>query len=422
MLSPMLLAFAVAVFAASTLGLFLLVEPIPSWYYHLAWWSYIVGLDEVNRRLSGRSLLSRPARLLWLAGVSVAWWTLFEAMNLRLGNWYYVMDDPRRWVRWAGGIAAFATVLPGIVVTLTFIEDRGWLRTVRVPALSWSAARDRACWVLGLAGFAVPLLWPRYFFALTWTWAALLIEPWNRRHASRSYLRNLEHGQAGPLCQTLAAGLVCGLLWETWNFWARTKWIYTVPFFDRFKLFEMPVLGMVGFAPFAVQCLALVRFLQALGERRRPTLALGATAWTAAVGFTAVVFAAGEGVTVDSYYVPVRELRVLEPGTRERLAALGLASPEKLARALDAAEDRGRWEERSGLTLQELERAQAAVRLVLRHGLGERRALELRTLGIRTVDELRRWRAEDLAAALCANDPRPSARFLERRARVWVGG
>ncbi len=319
----------------------------------------------MNRRLSGRSLLSRPGRLLWLAGVSVAWWTLFEALNLRLGNWYYVMDDPRRWVRWAGGIVAFATVLPGIVVTLTFIEDRGWLRTVRVPALSWSAARDRAC--------GVP-------------------------------------------------GLVCGLLWETWNFWARTKWIYTVPFFDRFKLFEMPVLGMVGFAPFAVECLALVRFLQALGERRRPTLALGATAWAAAAGFTAVVFAAGEGVTVDSYYVPVRELHVLEPGTRERLAALGLVSPEKLARALDAAEDRGRWKEQSGLTLQELERAQAAVRLVLRHGLGERRALELRTLGIRTVDDLRRWRAEDLAAALRENDPRPGARFLERRARVWVGG
>jgi len=419
----MVLVLALLVFAVATGGLVLLVEPIPTWYYHLAWWSYVAAADDVNRRLSGRSLLrDRPGRFLCLAVVSVLWWTLFEAINLRLGNWYYVMDPPSRATRWTGGVLAFASVLPGIVETLALVEKVGALRSVRVAPLRWTRAKEAACLAVGAASFALPLLWPDLFFPLTWGSFVFLLEPWNRRHARRSFLRDLEAGEAGPFCRTLLAGLACGVLWETWNFWARTKWIYTVPFFDRFKLFEMPVLGMVGFAPFAVECLALVRFLQALGERRRPTLALGATAWAAAAGFTAVVFAAGEGVTVDSYYVPVRELHVLEPGTRERLAALGLVSPEKLARALDAAEDRGRWKEQSGLTLQELERAQAAVRLVLRHGLGERRALELRTLGIRTVDDLRRWRAEDLAAALRENDPRPGARFLERRARVWVGG
>ena len=49
----------------------------------------------------------------------------------------------------------------------------------------------------------------------------------------------------------LLGGLVCGLLWEFWNFWAAWKWVYSVPFFGSWKMFEMPVLGFLGFPPFA---------------------------------------------------------------------------------------------------------------------------------------------------------------------------
>ena len=125
------LAAAAIVFAISTLGLALLVEPVPTWYYHLAWWSYIVAADDLNRRLSGRSLLrDRPAHFAGLAGVSVLWWTLFELANLRLGNWYYVMSLPWTPLRWAAGVIAFASVLPGIVETLELVENLGLLRSL----------------------------------------------------------------------------------------------------------------------------------------------------------------------------------------------------------------------------------------------------------------------------------------------------
>jgi hypothetical protein len=55
----------------------------------------------------------------------------------------------------------------------------------------------------------------------------------------------------------LLGGLVCGILWEFWNFWARTKWIYAVPILSEIKIFEMPVLGFLGFPPFAVECYVL---------------------------------------------------------------------------------------------------------------------------------------------------------------------
>jgi hypothetical protein len=73
--------------------------------------------------------------------VSVALWTFFEALNLRLGNWYYVMDHPLRAVRWAGGVVAFATVLPA---------DLGELH---LPARALER-RVRA-WLQGLTGLGV---------------------------------------------------------------------------------------------------------------------------------------------------------------------------------------------------------------------------------------------------------------------------
>jgi hypothetical protein len=419
----MLLALALLAFAAATAGLVLLVEPIPTWYYHLAWWSYIVAADDLNSRLSGRSLLrDRPRRFLWLAGVSVLWWTLFEAINLRLGNWYYVMDDPARATRWAGGILAFATVLPGIVETLALVENLGVLRSVRVARVRWTRVKEGACLAAGGACFALPLLWPDLFFPLTWGSFVFLLEPWNRRHARRSFLRDLEAGEAGPFCRTLAAGLVCGVLWETWNFWARSKWIYTVPVFEELKLFEMPLLGFLGFPPFAVECVVVLRFLRAAGEARAwtalPVVRLGVLVAGAAA--TVGVFRLVDPVTVDSFYVPVKELQVLPEPMRSRLAGLGLGSPEKVRRVLDDPEARARLAAASGLGPGELERARESVRLVLHQGLGEDRALQLGRLGIRRVADLARWWPADLAAALRAQGAQPKDRFLERRAGVWI--
>jgi len=33
-----------------------------------------------------------------------------------------------------------------------------------------------------------------------------------------------------------------------------TKRIYSIPYVDRFHLFEMPMLGYVGYLPFSVEC------------------------------------------------------------------------------------------------------------------------------------------------------------------------
>jgi hypothetical protein len=385
-----------------------------------------VAIDALNKRLGGRSLLrDRPWHFLWLAGVSVLFWTAFEVVNLRLGNWYYVMSPAERAVRWTGGVLAFASVLPGVLETLELLENLGWPRPLRVLPLAWSGRKEMVVVGLGLACLFFPLVWPDIFFPLTWGSLVFLLEPWNRRHARRSFLRDLEAGEAGPFCRTLLAGLVCGALWEAWNFWARTKWMYTVPGFEGLKLFEMPVTGFLGFPPFAVECVVVVRWLGALRDRLSAPAVRGARAAAIVLGPVAVIamFAAVEPVTLDSVYVPMAGLEAVTPAARARLIEAGVTSPERFLRDTAEAPARGAWAQRLGLPRDDLDRVRDRVELVVHRGLGGERAGQLEAIGIRSVDDLGRWPASDLAEALAARHPAdPRNRFLERRARVWTDG
>src|SRR5207245_9888968 len=59
----------------------------------------------------------------------------------------------------------------------------------------------------------------------------------------------------------MAAGLFAGVLWESFNAASRAKWIYTVPFLEQVKLFEMPPIGFLGFPFFALEVWSLYHVL-----------------------------------------------------------------------------------------------------------------------------------------------------------------
>ena len=115
--------------------------------------------------------------------------------------------------------------------------------------------------IAGLIGLALVLLWPRFFFPLTWLAFILILAPVEYRRLPDSLLHQLARGNYTPLTRQLLAGFIAGGLWEFFNYWAQVKWIYTVPFFEELKLFEMPLAGFLGFPPFAVECALVYRLL-----------------------------------------------------------------------------------------------------------------------------------------------------------------
>jgi hypothetical protein len=69
------------------------------------------------------------------------------------------------------------------------------------------------------------------------------------------------------------SGVLCGVLWEFWNYWSGAKWHYTVPIMENLKIFEMPVPGYLGFPTFALECFTMYVFLRAIVTRVSPQAA-----------------------------------------------------------------------------------------------------------------------------------------------------
>jgi hypothetical protein len=97
-------------------------------------------------------------------------------------------------------------------------------------------------------------------------WARLL-DPLNHRPAALS--RPWAGG--GLVYRWLLAGLVCGLLWEFWNFWAVGRWQYVgVPVLPSLRLFEMPLAGYLGFPPIALEAFAMYHSVRPLAGLPAP--------------------------------------------------------------------------------------------------------------------------------------------------------
>jgi hypothetical protein len=72
--------------------------------------------------------------------------------------------------------------------------------------------------------------------------------------------------------------MICGFLWEAWNYQTLplggAGWLYTMPPSIHNLIFgwhygKMPLAGLLGFPPFAIECFAIYYFLRrALGLSR----------------------------------------------------------------------------------------------------------------------------------------------------------
>lgn len=259
---------ALVVLAAEVL-LFVGQAFVAEWFTPLVWTGYILFADALVLHLKGESLLhDRPREAMMMVWISVGCWLVFEAYNIRLQNWYYVNvpEDPlkRNWAY----LWSFATIMPGMFETAEVLGGLGFLQNVRARRRSFSPALLAALFVTGLAWVAIPPLLPtsmgRYTFGFVWLGFILLLEPINMSLGIDSPLRSWERGNPRPALLLLSAGFVCGFFWEFWNFWASSGWRYSLPWPLDFgpHYFRMPVLGLLGFPPFAWESWAMFQFLK----------------------------------------------------------------------------------------------------------------------------------------------------------------
>lgn len=118
---------------------------------------------------------------------------------------------------------------------------------------------SRLFFVVSLAILAALPFFPDYLFASIWIVPLTLV-------ISLESLRNRKEVQIFNVALWAAAGVWCGVLWELWNINSSAKWVYLIPFVQRYHFFEMPVVGYAGYLPFGVLCGGLIESLIKEGQ------------------------------------------------------------------------------------------------------------------------------------------------------------
>lgn len=255
-----LIIFSFLLHLAGYYVLFHKIEPFLYYFYLTAWWSYIFFIDAILAIKTKRFLILNR-RLPFLIVISCGFWCLFEIINIRLQNWFYINLPDKMFYRYTGYLLAYGTVIPALYVTKEFIRTiLGEIRMKPFHAKNYTFYSI----LLGIITFLFTWFLPDYFFPLTWIFLALMLDGYNYRKGYASFMKDFEEGHATHFVATIISGLVCGLLWEAWNSLSVSKWVYSVPFLEDVKIFEMPVPGYIGFLVFGLETMTFVNFLDGI--------------------------------------------------------------------------------------------------------------------------------------------------------------
>jgi hypothetical protein len=267
----------IVVAAIGIAGIVAMYRPIAEFAYPIVWWGLLVTVDALCARKWGTSPMRADAgRFLGITvPLSVLFWLVYEYLNLFFPQWRYRGELEGTATQVAFGFVSFATVIP-IMIEFQWLvagPSASWNlpRTLVAHARAWRAAYAAA----GIAMLVLPV-WSGFFWLnqAAWIGPAIALLPFVVPAAEGAAIGSRRFFVSG-----IAAALIGGFFWELINYWALTKWEYTIhPEWPR--LFEMPLLGYLGFVPFAFSALAVY----AAQKRWRAHPALSACLWAAATG------------------------------------------------------------------------------------------------------------------------------------------
>jgi hypothetical protein len=267
-----------AIIVAAEVLLFSGDQFVSHWFTPIVWTGFILFVDALIFKVSANSLLTtNRVEFLIIVFVSIGGWWLFEfynaprfwQSNLELW-WHYHNLEPNPYLRRFGYDWAFATIFPALFLPAQFLMLTVFKRLRPVRPINLSRNILYAMILIGALGAIVPLVIISAWFApVIWLAFIFLIDPLNYLRGWPSIIGDLAQGNLRRLLALLTSGAVCGILWEFWNYWAISRWTYTVPYLGDVKLFEMPLLGYFGFPPFAVECWVIYIFFRSLLSSRR---------------------------------------------------------------------------------------------------------------------------------------------------------
>jgi hypothetical protein len=224
------------------------------------WLCYILSVNALSLKRSGScTMLEKPLRFLALFPFSAAFWWFFEYLNRFVQNWYYVEVQRFSSMEYFSlASLSFSTVLPAVMSTRELVLTSPSLQRVFTAGWSVRPANSRIMGFCLLTGFGIGLaligVLPNVLYPLLWVSPLVIIVSLQAIMEESHILSPTARGDWRLVVSSTLAALICGWFWEMWNYFSLAKWAYSVPYVQRFLIFEMPLIGFAGYLPFGLEC------------------------------------------------------------------------------------------------------------------------------------------------------------------------
>lgn len=228
--------------------------------FSLLWLAYILVINALTYVRSGRCMLiNQTGYFLLLFPISSVFWWFFEFLNRFVQNWYYInIESFSAGLYVIHATICFSTVLPAVLSTRDFLLTFPILKNGYRSFFKISPKSPRLLSILILIVFGLGLacigLYPDYLFSLLWLSPLFIIISVQTLTGGKHLFSQIKDGDWTQVMVPAIAALICGFFWEMWNYYSLVKWVYNIPYVQRFYLFEMPILGYSGYLPFGLEC------------------------------------------------------------------------------------------------------------------------------------------------------------------------
>jgi hypothetical protein len=250
----------------------------PEWINHwgaiFLFWGITFVLDGLTyRRSGGKSLIADyPSEVIGIGVVSIPGWMIFEYLNLYIQvDWYYPAGDlipDTQFFLYA--LLGSSGLLPMAFVLYSFLcTFKGFKRRYAYgPKISINRGMKFVLLMASLLFLVLSGIWDERLFIMLWlaplgllSLALIELDIWTPFRPIK------EKGDWSALMVFGLCYLFVGFLVEGQNYFSGYHlpgdqvdtfnvdyWKYCIPYVDKFHVFEMPLLGFLGYIPFSIYC------------------------------------------------------------------------------------------------------------------------------------------------------------------------
>lgn len=248
------------------------------WFLHWSdfplFWGLALLIDGwVYVRNGGRSMVNdRPQELIGIGVSSAVGWMLFEYLNFFVDyDWYYPFGDQisnEQFLFYA--IVISTGLLPLSFVFYDLFNTVPVLKTRFTEGFKFIMPEKikTILLVLSLLSLFATGFFPSQLFFVLWISPAVLIGVVLDKLGIWTPLRSIGKGNWRPTLVFALTYLAAGLCLECENYFSAARdiagnptysqqpafWEYNLPYVNKYHLFQMPLLGYLGYMPFGIYC------------------------------------------------------------------------------------------------------------------------------------------------------------------------